>query len=165
MLIEGNDGVTVSLRPARWQFPADAGAWDDRWLVIDGTVNLGDKAWSFTDPCLLIEEAHELAIWLRNAAQDRIASSQTAAGEQVEPSLSFMEPLLGFSVTAHRDDELVLHVELAAEAAPPWLHVANPHSDQYTVELRLRSDELLAAATAWSQQLDALPSRTFARTD
>ncbi len=76
-----------------------------------------------------------------------------------------MEPVLGFSVTAHRNDELVLHVEFAAEAAPPWLRVDNPHSAQYTVELRLRSDELRAAATAWSQELDARPSRTFASTD
>ncbi|WP_442935183.1 WapI family immunity protein [Micromonospora sp. CPCC 206061] len=120
---------------------------------------------AFTDPCLLIEEARELAIWLRNAAQDRIASGRTVPGEQVEPSLSFMEPVLGFPVAAHRDDELVLHVEFTAEATPPWLRVENPHSAQYTVELRLRSDELLAAATAWSQELDALPSRTFASTD
>lgn len=165
MLIEGNDGVTVGMRPVRWQFPPDAGAWDDRWLVIDGTVDLGDEAWSFTDPCLLIEEARELALWLRNAAEGRIASGRTVPGEEVESSLSFMEPVLGFSVPAHRDDELVLHVQFTAEAAPPRLRVENPRSAQYTVELRLRSDELLAAATAWSQELDALPRRTFASID
>ncbi|BCY10345.1 hypothetical protein [Actinoplanes sp. L3-i22] len=51
MLIEGNTGFTVRLRPVRWQFPPDAGARDDRWLVIDSTVDLGDllaaaAAWS-----------------------------------------------------------------------------------------------------------------------
>jgi hypothetical protein len=155
----------VRLRPLRWQFPPDAGAWDDRWLVIGGAVDLRDKAWSFTDPCLLIEEARELAIWLRNTAEGRIAPSGTGSREGAEPSLSFMEPVLGFSIAAHRNNELVLHVQFTAEAAPPWLRVENPHSAQYAVELRLRSDELLAAATTWSQELDALPSRSFASTD
>ncbi len=83
MLIEGHDCATVGVRPVRWQFPPDAGAWDDRWLVIDGTVDLGDRTWSFTDPCLLIEEARELAVWLRNTGQDRIVSSQPVTGVMI----------------------------------------------------------------------------------
>lgn len=110
MLIGRHRGPT----PGALAVPARRRAWDDRWLVIDGTVDLGDQAWSFTDSCLLIEEARELAIWLRNAGQDPIASSRTVPGEQVEPSLLFMEPVLSFSVAAHRDDELVLHVEFTA---------------------------------------------------
>ena len=149
----------------RWQFPSNAGAWDDRWLIINGTVDLGERTWSFTDPCLLIEEARELTLWLRNAAEGRIAPSRTAPGEQTEPSLSFLEPVLGFSVAAHRDDELVLHIHFTAEAAPPWLRIENPHSAQCVVKLRQRPNELLAAATAWSEELDALPSRSFANTD
>lgn len=167
MLIEESDGVEVRLRPLRWQFPPDAGAWDDRWLIISGTVEVRDQAWSFTEPCLLIDEARELAIWLRNAAEGRIAPSRTRPGEDTaaEPSLSFMEPVLGFSIAAHRDNELVVRVHFTAEAAPPRLRVEDPHSAQYAVELRLRPDKLLAAATAWSQELDALPSRSFASTD
>lgn len=165
MLIEERDGAAVRLRPQRWQFPPDAGAWDDRWLIIGGTVDLRDRAWSFTDPCLLIEEARELIIWLRNAAEGRIAPSRTEPGEEADQSLSFMEPALGFSIAAHRDNELVLRVHFAAEAAPPWLRVEDPDSAQYVVELRVRPDELVAAATAWSRELDALPSRSFASND
>ncbi|MCU7722513.1 hypothetical protein ODJ79_02180 [Actinoplanes sp. KI2] len=151
MLIGGDDGVAVRLRPLRWQFPADAGAWDDRWLVIGGAVEIRDQAWSFTDPCLLIEEAHELADWLR-----------TAAAGRGEPSLSFMEPALGFAIAGRSDTEVVLRVRFTAEAAPPWLRADNPHSAQCTAELRLRPAQLLAAATAWSRELEALPSRSFA---
>jgi hypothetical protein len=149
VLIRGDCGGAVDVRPVRWQFPPGAGAWDDRWLVIDGTVDLGGEAWSFTDPCLLIDEARELALWLRTAARHRIAS------------LSFTEPVLGFSVVAPRDDERVLHVEFAAEAAPPWLRAGK----RYTAELRIRPGDLLATATAWSRELDALPGRTFAGTE
>ncbi len=165
MLIGGDDGVAVRLQPVRWQFPPDAGAWDDRWLVIAGAVDLGERAWSFTDPCLLIEEARELATWLRDIADGRITTSGMGPGEQTGSSLSFMEPVLGFSTAARGENQVVLHMEFTAEAAPPWLRLENPHSAQYTVELRLRSDELLAAAAAWSHELDALPSRSFASTD
>ncbi len=165
MLIEGDDGVAVRLRPVRWQFPPDAGAWDDRWLVIAGAVDLGDRAWSFIDPCLLIEEARELASWLRDTAEGRLTTSGMESGEQAEPSLSFMEPVLGFSTAARGENHLVLRIYFTNEAAPPWLRVEHPHSAHYTVELRLRSDELLAAAAAWSDELDALPSRSFASTD
>jgi hypothetical protein len=165
VLIEESDGVAVRICPLRWQFPSDAGAWDDRWLIIAGTVDLRGKAWSFTDPCLLIEEARELAVWLRHAAEGQVAPSRMRRGEQAEPSLSFLEPVLGFSIAAHRDTEVVVRVHFTAEAAPPWLRDKDPHSAPYVVELRQRPDELLAAATAWSEELDALPSRSFASTD
>lgn len=128
MLIQERAGVAVRLRPLRWQFPPDAGAWDDRWLIIAGAVDLRDRAWSFTDPCLVIDEARELAGWLRNAAKGRIAPSRTGPGEQAQPSLSFMEPVLGFSVAAHGDNEVVVRAHVTAEAAPPWLRVEDPHS-------------------------------------
>ncbi len=144
----------------RWQFPPDAGAWDDQWLVISGTVDLGDRTWSFTDPCLLIGEARELATWLR-----QVASGQIGPDRGGEPSLAFMEPALGFSTTARDGDELVVGIHFTAEAAPPWLRDDNPHSAQYTVELPLRVGEILAAADTWTGELDALPSRSFTSTE
>lgn len=159
MLIEASNGSTVSLRAVRWQFPPDAGAWDDQWLVIGGTVDLGDRTWSFTDPCLLIGEAHELATWLR-----QVAAGQVVPDREGEPSLAFMEPVLGFSTTARDGDELVVRIYFTAEAAPPWLRDDDPHSAQYAVDLRLRADQILAAADTWTGELDALPSRSFTNT-
>ncbi|MGK5683818.1 WapI family immunity protein [Actinoplanes sp. URMC 104] len=164
MLVEGSNGTTVSLRPERWQYPPDAGAWDDQWLVISGTVNLGARNWSFTLPCLVMGEARELATWLGKATRGEV-ELRTTADHDDEPSLSFMEPHLGFSLTASDGEELVLRIDFTAAAAPPWLREDGPDSDQYAVELRLRADRLRTAAETWTRELDALPSRSFASTD
>ncbi|MEU8821230.1 hypothetical protein [Actinoplanes sp. NPDC048796] len=137
----------MDLRPVRWQFPADAGEWDDQWLVIDGTVDLGDRTWSFTDPCLLIGEAHDLTAWLRQVAAGRVGLS-----------LSFIEPVLSLSAAAC-GDELVVRFSFTAEAAAPWPRENNP------VELRVRPAQILAAADDWQRELDALPSRSFTSTE
>jgi hypothetical protein len=160
VLIEGSNGITVSLRPVRWQFPPGTGAWDDQWVIISGTVDLGDRSWSFTDPCLLIGEARELATWLHKAARGEV-EPRNAADHDGEPSLSFVEPKLGFSITSCGDDELDLLIIFATRAAPPWLR-DDPKCDQYAVEVRLQPSQLLSAADAWTQELNALPSRTFA---
>ena len=165
MRIEGNDGPAVSLRPVGWQFPPDVGAWDDQWLVVSGTVDLGDRTWSFSESCLLMPEARALATWLREVAEGRVEPDPTARPDG-ESSLSFVEPLLGFTVTARAGDESVVRVQFAAEATPPWLRDDEHHySAGYAVELRLRADRLLAAAEAWTHELDALPGRSFASTD
>ena len=155
MLIEGIDGPAVSLRPVRWQFPPGTGAWDDQWLIVSGTVDLGDRTWSFEDPCLLVGEARELATWLH----------EVAAGQDGGSSLSFPEPVLGLSVTAPAGDEVVVRIRFTAEAAPPWLRDDDPHSVEHAVEVRLRADQLRGAADAWVRELDALPGRSFASTD
>jgi hypothetical protein len=164
VLIKACSGPAVSLRPVRWQFPPDAGAWDDQWLIVSGTVDLGDRTWSFTDPCLLVGEARELAAWLREVATGQVEPDEIATDHDGEPSLSFMEPPLGFSVSARDGEEFVVRISFAAEAAPPWLHNDDPNSAQYPVELRLRSDQLLAAADTWVRELDALPTRSFTST-
>jgi hypothetical protein len=128
VLVRGSNGIAVDLRPLRWQFPHDAGPWDDQWLVIGGAVDLGDQSWSFTDPCLLIGEARALAQWLRDAAENRIPPDPAAPDEEPEPSLSFMEPVLGFSLAVRRDDEVVVRAYFMAEGAPPWLRKDDPTS-------------------------------------
>ena len=163
MRITASNGAAVNLDPLRWQFPPNTGDWDDQWLVISGHVDLGDESWSFTDPCLLMAEARELAAWLRAASEGRINPDPHTVGEKPQPSLSFMEPVLGFSVAAHNETGLVVRVYFTAEGAPPRLRDHDPHLAYHIMDLQVHPDELLAAADTWTRQLDALPARPWAK--
>src|SRR4030095_16094551 len=97
MRISAADGTAVTLQPCGWEFLA--GPDDDQWLVIDGHVILGDRAWSFTHPCLELGEAYDLARWLQAAADGNLQPApapQSPADDR--PQLGFVEPLLGFSL-------------------------------------------------------------------
>jgi hypothetical protein len=159
--IAGEGGVAITLTVPRWQFPPDAGEGDDAWLIISGNVDLGNREWSFDDPCLEMEEARELAGWLRDAGQGRIAPQPHRDDEAPEPTLRFLEPALEFSVRKHDENELTLRVFLTAEGAPPWLRSNDPHRSRQLVDLKVRADQLLAAAADWSQELNALPARPW----
>ncbi|MFC9977999.1 hypothetical protein ACFVH6_44540 [Spirillospora sp. NPDC127200] len=50
MRITGRDGVILELIPATWQFSAGTGYRDDQWIVVEGRVDLAERAWSFRDP-------------------------------------------------------------------------------------------------------------------
>lgn len=164
MHIAGEGGVAITLIALRWQFPPDAGEGDDAWLIISGNVALGNREWSFDDPCLEMEEARELARWLRDAGKGRIAPNPHREGglqEAPEPTLRFLEPALGFSIYKHDEDELTVRVFLTAEGAPPWLRNGDPHHARHVVDLQVRTDQLLAAAADWNQELNALPARLW----
>jgi hypothetical protein len=160
VFITGSDSVMVGLQPLRWQFPPDVGDWDDQWLVIGGTVDMGDRSWSFSAPCLLISEARELAGWLRAAADGRIVCDPSAIVEQA-PSLGFMEPTLGFSLAARHDDELTMSTHFTAEAAPPWLRGAGRQRVRHVVALQVPPDRLLVAADDWTRQINDLAPRPW----
>ncbi len=159
--ITGDSGVSVELEPLRWQFPADAGEWDDQWLAIRGRIDLGDRNWSFTDPCLLMTDARELARWLRAASDGRISASPRDCDGEPEPDLVFLEPALGFSVAGYQETGPVVCIHLAAEAAPPWQRAEYPHLSSFAVELVTRTSQLAAAASDWTEQLNALPARPW----
>jgi hypothetical protein len=161
MRITGDGGVTVELEPLRWQFPADIGESDDEWLVVSGQIDTGGQSWSFTDPCLLMADARRLADWLLAASEGRVEPAPRGEDGQPEPDLVFLEPALGFSAVAYQEQGLIIRAYFTAEAAPPWLRADDPHHARAAVDLRLSSDQLAAAASGWTQQLNELPGRPW----
>jgi hypothetical protein len=170
-LLVGADGVTVDLAPVCWEFPPDAGDGDDRWLVIAGHVDLGDRGWSFTDPCLLMDEARALTGWLRAAGERRIGPDTRHPdpvrpdpvddGGEPDPSLSFLEPVLGFSLFDHSENKVTVGIHFMAEIAPPWLREDDPFTSSEIVRLQVHPEALKAAANDWVRELDALPGRPW----
>jgi hypothetical protein len=160
-LIDRAGGIV--LQPLRYQFPVASGdRWDDNWLTIGAEVTTPAAGWSFTDSCLLVDEAHELSAWLRAVADGRRpdAKPDTDTDGHLVPDLSFLEPVLAFSQVRWHDGTGVLRVHLSLAAAPPRRHEEeNPGLYQYAVEVETDRARLMRAAEEWDRRLAQFPLR------
>ncbi|MGP9023170.1 WapI family immunity protein [Streptomyces sp. BR1] len=153
---------SVDLRPVRYQFATVRGdSYDDNWLVVDGTVTTPEGCWSFTEPCLLTDEARQVAAWLRAVAAGTVTVTAPDTDGELSPDTSFIEPLVAFSL-ADRSEEgtAVIRIHLSLEAAPPWQQ-EDDRDDiyQYVVEVRMDTAALLHAADEWDLALNPFPPR------
>ncbi|MGW9498178.1 WapI family immunity protein [Streptomyces prasinus] len=153
---------SVDLCPVRYQFATVWGdSYDDNWLVIDGTVMTPEGSWSFADPCLLTDEAHQVSTWLRAVAAGTVAVTEPDAEGELSPDTWFIEPVVAFSLADRgKGGAAVIRVHLSLEAAPPW-HQGDDGADiyQYVVEVRLDAATLLHAAAQWDLSLASFPPR------
>ncbi|MEU0405673.1 hypothetical protein ABZ318_36830 [Streptomyces sp. NPDC006197] len=153
---------SVDLHPVRYQFATvRSDSYDDNWLVIDGTVMTAEGGWSFTDPCLLVDEAHQVSAWLRAVAAGEVAVTEPDAEGELSPDTWFIEPVVAFSLADRSDGgTAVIRVHLSLEAAPPWQQ-GNDGADiyQYVVEVRMDTAALLHAAGQWDLSLASFPPR------
>ncbi|MFF9126682.1 hypothetical protein ACF09J_25945 [Streptomyces sp. NPDC014889] len=151
----------IGLRPLRYQFPAACGdRWDDDWLVIGAEVTTPAASWSFTEACLLVDEAHELSRWLRAVADGRRPDAKADAEDQLAPDLCFLEPVLAFSQVRWHDGTGVLRVHLSLEAMPPWRQDdEDVDLYQHVIEIETDRAELMRAAEDWDQHLARFPRR------
>lgn len=143
------------------QFPATRGnSYDDNWLVIGGKVTTPEGSWSFTDPCLLTDEAREVTTWLRAVAAGTVSVTGRDAEGELSPDTWFVEPVLAFSLADRSEDGAVIRVHLSLEAAPPWQQRdGSTGIYQYAVEVRVDMDALLHAADQWDLALAPFPPR------
>ncbi|MGV9322130.1 WapI family immunity protein [Streptomyces sp. NPDC003660] len=153
---------SVDLRPVRYQFGSVRGdVYDDNWLVIDGTVVTPEGSWSFSDPCLLIDEARQVSAWLRAVAAGTVAVTEPDGEGELSPDTWFIEPVVAFSLADRREDgAAAIRVHLSLEAAPPWQQ-GEDRADiyQYVVEVRTDTAALLRAADQWDLALASFPPR------
>lgn len=152
---------SVELRPLRYQFPLVGGcSYDDNWLVISGALTTAEGSWSFSDPCLLVDEAREVAAWLRAVAAGTVTVTEPDAEGELSPDTWFVEPVLAFSLANRSEGGAVLRVHLSLEAAPPWQQ-GDDGTDiyQYVVEVRLDTVALLHSADQWDLALASFPTR------
>ncbi|MEU9115200.1 hypothetical protein AB0D04_26300 [Streptomyces sp. NPDC048483] len=139
---------------------ANGDHWDDNWLAIGAEVATPEGSWSFTDPCLLLEEAREVSAWLRAVAAGKVPDAKPDPEGHLVPDLSFLEPVLGFSQVRWHDGTGVLRVHLSLEAAPPWRqHDEDLDLFQYVIEVESDRTELIRAADEWDRCLAQLPLR------
>ncbi|MFJ8255288.1 hypothetical protein [Streptomyces sp. NPDC094466] len=158
-----NDLVSsVGLRPVGYQFATTQGdRHDDNWLVIDGAVMSPEGSWVFADPCLLAEEAQQVAAWLRAVAAGTVAVSEPGSGGELSPDTWFTEPVVAFSLASRSESGAsVIRVHLSLEAAPPWQR-GDDGADiyQHVVEVTMDAAALLHAADQWDLSLASFPPR------
>ncbi|ALC18629.1 hypothetical protein ACH46N_35030 [Streptomyces pristinaespiralis] len=160
-----DDSSSIDLRPLRYQFPKVTGdMYDDNWLVIGGSVTTPHGSWSFTDPCLLTDEAHQLTGWLRAVAAGRVAMTPPDADGELSPDITFTEPVLAFSLAAQGEaegeDSTLIRVHLSLEAAPPCQQGdGGPDIYQNALALQLDTTALRHAAGQWELALAPFPTR------
>ncbi|WP_340384725.1 hypothetical protein U5640_43390 [Streptomyces sp. SS7] len=152
----------VDLRPVRYQFATVGGdAYDDNWLVIDGTVTTPGGSWFFVDPCLLTGEARQVSAWLRAVAAGTVTVTEPDADGGLWPDTWFIEPVVAFSLADRSEGgSAVIRVHLSSEAAPPWQQ-GDGGADiyQYVVEVTMDPAALLHAADQWDLSLASFPPR------
>ncbi|MFJ4551192.1 hypothetical protein ACIP4X_18510 [Streptomyces sp. NPDC088817] len=134
--------------------------WDDNWLVIRAEVTAPAASWSFTDACLLVDEARKLSAWLRAVADGRRPDAKPDSEGLLAPDLSFLEPVLAFSQVRWHDGTGVLRVHLSLEALPPQLqHDEDLDLHQHVIEIETDRTELMRAAEEWDRLLARFPLR------
>ncbi|WP_453849331.1 WapI family immunity protein [Streptomyces vinaceus] len=129
----------VELRPLRYQLPrAGANSYDDDRLVIGGTVTTAEGRWSFAGPCLLVDEAREVAV-------------PGHVVHRARPGLRPRRPERGWG----------------GGSGPPVLGSGAPWQQgddradvyQHSVEVAVTTAALLRAADRWDAGLASLPAR------
>ncbi|MFD5000961.1 WapI family immunity protein [Streptomyces buecherae] len=160
-MLLGDQANGVELRPLRYQFSTVRGdAYDDNWLVIGGEARTPEGTWSFTDPCLLTDEARRVSAWLRAVAAGTVAVTGPDAEGWLSPDAWFVEPVLAFSLVERSEEGAVIRVHLSMEAAPPWRR-GDDGADvyQYFVAAQMGTAALLRAADQWDLALASFPTR------
>lgn len=144
-----DERVRIVLRPTGYQFPGTtAEGLDADWLRVVGEVDDNDLRWTFDDPCLLADDAREVAAWLRRSAD-------VDDGEV----LGFTEPNLSFSVRARSADTVTVGIGFDLECSPPSSS-RTVAGEPYLVEVSVSPDALRRAAAEWSAELAAFPARS-----
>ncbi|MEV6601700.1 hypothetical protein AB0M36_33325 [Actinoplanes sp. NPDC051346] len=119
-----------------------------------------EGSWSFTEPCLLVDEARQVAAWLRAVAAGTVTETRPDTDGYLSPDTWFIEPVLAFSLAERSKTEAVIRLHLSLEATPPWRQ-GDDRADiyQYFVEMHVDTAALLHAADQWDLALAAFPGR------
>lgn len=142
MRLIDSDGYGVELSVAGYQFPDHI---DPRirysWLIIAGTASCPEGKWSFRWQALTLDDAVELAAWLR-----RLAAAVEPGGDPLPGStgLEFTEPNLTFAATPVTG-AVELRIGLDLEFSPPWNRRVSA-GEPAVVTVRLGAADLATAA-------------------
>lgn len=152
MRLQSIDGSKLFvLRLVGYEFPdLENDDWDSNWLVVAIEVVTPVRKWSFSDPCLLTMEVHNLANWL----------FALRSGPPPERRIFFTEPNLSFESDSIDPETAELRVYFACESLPTG--VDSDEGEFFELFVLNRSDIGKAAFTL-CRSLEQLPLRAGAR--
>ena len=158
VILVDRSGQSVRLTPIKYEFggPTSADTPFDDWIVIEGEVVSGQGTWTFQDAALTAAECPVLGKWLMDAAHAEVPPTKS----DDDPTLTFIEPSLAFSVASYGDHLVNLRVHLGYEAAPPWQDIDEKLSMwTFFVQLSVGIGDLEAAAVDWNREAENFPPR------
>jgi len=156
VLLVGRNQQSVRRVRVRYEFPGATFGEDADWIVIDGK-SPQFRDWTFQDAALLTADCPLIRKWLLHAADSQVPVTKP----HEDPSLTFLEPSLAFSVASYGDQVVTLRVHLSHQAAPPWQDIYDKlNTWTLFVELPMGIGELQAAAADWNREAEAFPRRT-----
>jgi len=142
-------GDYLSLSIQGYQFPENNTCYyDANWLIVSGKVKLGDRKWTFQDPCLLNFEGLSLADWLDGLATE---------GVQIQNSIGFIEPNLDFEII----NKNKVRVYFNLEARPKWASSDQAGEDDVFLEFEPDKNMAKLASEALKLQLESYPIRAL----
>lgn len=143
----------VRLEPVAYEFPGNAEA---DWIVVDGDASEDERCWDFNGAVLVEADLEPLSEWLIDVAAGRVLPT----GIDDDPSLTFIEPSLAFSLSFCDTDLIGLRIHLTHWFSPPWLDPDEVLSTYtYFVELSMAPVDIEAAASQWRSESAALLNR------
>lgn len=151
MLLKGADGSEFELRVVGYQFPQEGDEVEDaNWLQIRIRVTGQGGSWEATDPILQTREVARLAGWLDDIADRRLTRW---------PTVEFTEPNLSFKVRENFGASATLRVYFELESRPPWAAKGWVGERDVWLDLRVRPEDLRAAADSLRADLVRYPQR------
>jgi hypothetical protein len=148
---------SVRLIPVKYEFggPKSDGPTED-WIVVEGEVVSEEGAWTFQGAALDAAECPMLGKWLMEAAHSKVLPTEP----DDDPTLTFIEPALAFSVASYGNQVVRLRVHLGYEAAPPWQDIDERMSRwTFFVQLTVGIGDLEVAAADWNREAGVFPPR------
>jgi hypothetical protein len=134
-----------------YEFPdLEVDDWDSNWLVVAGEVVTPARKWSFSDPCLLTMEVHDLANWL----------FALGSGTPPQSRLFFTEPNLSFETVSSDSETANLGVYFACESLPTGV---NSDDGEFFELFVLNRRDIGKAAITLCRSLEQFPLRAGAR--
>lgn len=155
--------TSVEIEVLGYQFPrvrptASEFDWDANWLVVQGNVKLGARAWSFSDPCLTTVEAVELGEWLRRVANS--SDEQPINGRLGDRRFCrFVEPNISVELDFVAQSVVSLVWLFAQESAPPGATDEERYGLGVPVPVTVSSGLLIQEAVEWAESLRSFPVR------
>lgn len=146
----------LSIEPMAYQFEdVRVDPYDANWLLIDGRARCGTEEWNFLEPCLLVDEARNLATWLTRAARGLVEPMELNGSSDLLPTQSHLEPNLGFSLVSCDPSAVVIRTFLWLESQPPSV----TSEREFFMDLTIAPSDLKHAVAAWETELAEFPLR------
>lgn len=150
MKLTNSSGSSVELTIVDYQFPKSTNdKYDANWLQIHIEATHTGRSWSATTPCLLTGEVEVLALWLE----------KVKSGQLTRQHLSFIEPVLVFSLVESKDGAKAVRLYFELDSRPEWATARSAGQEDLWIDFPLEEISFAESVGNLRFQLEKFPKR------